>query len=123
MSREPIRERGMQPALCRPEPPTPVSVLPSTPPPGPHLPHVYGLLEQTAEKLGAAKARISTLEALTDQLAELVDALRDTTGECDFDHHGYCQAHMWFAVDKRCPHPRATAALRAYEADKEARNG
>ena len=61
------------------------------------------LLEQTAEKLGAAKARISTLEALTDQL---VEALRDSC--------------VW------PPLPRyrnnIAAALRAYEADKEARS-
>ncbi len=53
------------------------------------------LLEQTAEKLGAAKARISTLEALTDQLAE---ALRPCP----------------------CSGPEGYTALRAYEADKKA---
>jgi hypothetical protein len=103
VSREPIRERGMQPALCRPEPPTPVSVLPSTPPPGPELPHVYGVLEQTAEKLGAAKARISTLEALTDQLAEALRFAHPVGGR--YDKGGSCLS---------------CAALCAYEAGKEA---
>lgn len=43
--------------------------------------------------------RIAVLEAL---VADLVDP-----DPCYFDHHGYCQAHAWFATDPACPHGRA----------------
>ncbi|GAA0501006.1 hypothetical protein [Streptomyces olivaceiscleroticus] len=28
---------------------------------------------------------------------------------CEYDHHGYCQAHFWFETDPACPHARAKA--------------
>ena len=38
-------------------------------------------------------------------LVDLVD-----TDDCQFDHHGYCQAHVW--LDERpCPHARAKTIL------------
>lgn len=64
------------------------------------------------------KIRIAQLEILCDQLAELVKDLYDD-GECDLDHHGYCQAHLWFNSDSDCPHPRAIVALSSYQTDKE----
>ena len=59
-----------------------------------------------------AAERISTLEALTDQLAE---ALRDA--------HGTAQRHAvcWCSTDSEYPSDcDSITALRAYEADKEA---
>jgi hypothetical protein len=39
--------------------------------------------------------------------------LFDLTAEddCDYDHHGYCQAHMWFEDDVVCPVKRAKEIL------------
>ncbi len=70
------------------------------------------LLEQTAEKLGAAKARISTLEALTDQLAEALEAMR-----LAIRHYGLMR-EAWVEPDDN-----AYDAIAAYEADKEAHRG
>jgi hypothetical protein len=56
--------------------------------------------------------------ALADQLAALVEDLT-TDEECDLDHHGYCQTHMWFNWTSSCPHTRAPAALAAHEAARK----
>lgn len=40
--------------------------------------------------------------------------------DCWHDHHGYCQAHGWFATDPSCPHARAKALL-AQQKDGEQR--
>jgi hypothetical protein len=86
------------------------------------LPHVYGVLEQTAEKLGAAKARISTLEALTDQLAEAAGLIAEVgrrvrPNQMDPDDRVWDQCHPTVQEVRD-----AIQALRAYEADKEARS-
>jgi hypothetical protein len=79
------------------------------------LRHVAWLAEEGSEVVdlaAAAKERISTLEALTDQLAE---ALRDA--------HGTAQRHAvcWCSTDSEYPADcDSITALRAYEADKEA---
>ncbi len=79
------------------------------------------LLEQTAEKLGAAKARISTLEALTDQLADAAGLI----AEVDVDSYGDSWTGPDSTVWDQC-HPTvqevldARTALRVYEADKKA---
>jgi hypothetical protein len=46
---------------------------------------------------------------------DLLDVIRDLTDpdECDYDHHGYCQAHGWFETDPTCPHARAKQVLSA----------
>ena len=31
---------------------------------------------------------------------------------CEFDHHGFCQAHGWFGTDPICPHGRAKSFLK-----------
>ncbi len=43
----------------------------------------------------------------------LVELLRDLTdpGECSFDHHGYCQEHVWLTDERPCPHGRAKKLL------------
>jgi len=54
-------------------------------------------------------ALIAEIERQTAEVAELrdiVDALADT-GKCHYDHHGYCQEHLWFKSDVECPHARA----------------
>ncbi|WP_406145640.1 hypothetical protein [Streptomyces anulatus] len=45
--------------------------------------------------------RLALVEAL---VADFIDP-----DPCHFDHHGYCQAHGWFATDPGCPHGRAKA--------------
>lgn len=44
-----------------------------------------------------------------DLLAIIADLYDDDP--CTYDHHGYCQAHSWFATDPICPHARARAVL------------
>ena len=31
--------------------------------------------------------------------------------DCEFDHHGYCQSHLWFAEEAECPHVRGRKLL------------
>lgn len=45
--------------------------------------------------------RIAELEAL---VGDFVDP-----DPCQYDHHGYCQAHGWFETEPACPHARAKA--------------
>lgn len=47
------------------------------------------------------RGRVAVLEAL---VGDFIDP-----DPCHFDHHGYCQAHGWFATDPGCPHGRAKA--------------
>jgi len=56
----------------------------------------------------AAHAR-EDVPFLLDRVAELEGLVRDLTDPdpCHFDHHGYCQAHGWFATEPACPHGRA----------------
>ena len=44
-----------------------------------------------------------------DQLLAALKPLVDDD-ECEFDHHGYCQAHNWYQ-DSVCPRERARAFL------------
>jgi hypothetical protein len=50
---------------------------------------------------------------LLDRVAELEALVKDLTDpdRCYFDHHGYCQAHGWTAIDPACPHGRAHTLL------------
>ncbi|WP_162602947.1 hypothetical protein [Streptomyces sp. CS090A] len=50
---------------------------------------------------GEGSERLALVEAL---VADFIDP-----DPCHFDHHGYCQAHGWFATDPGCPHGRAKA--------------
>ncbi len=51
--------------------------------------------------------------ALRDEAWRLTQLLTDLIQEdpCDFDHHGYCQAHIWFRTDPSCPQSRAKEIL------------
>lgn len=45
-------------------------------------------------------------------LLDLAEAMRDALGgECNYDHHGYCQEHVWLQTEPVCPHKRASEAL------------
>lgn len=46
-------------------------------------------------------------------VAGLIGLIRDLADPdpCTYDHHGHCQAHGWFAYDRRCPHARAQDLL------------
>lgn len=51
--------------------------------------------------------------ARVNDLSELVDVGREIgnhVGPCQFDHHGYCQAHFW--LEARCPYGRLRDILR-----------
>jgi hypothetical protein len=54
----------------------------------------------------AAEWHATRLAAENQRLRVLVDDLADPD-PCWHDHHGYCQAHGWFATDPVCPHKRA----------------
>lgn len=45
---------------------------------------------------------------------ELKSLIRDLAydDECDYDHHGYCQAHYWFYINPICPHARAQQIIK-----------
>ena len=52
-----------------------------------------------------------TPELLSDEVRSIIEDLVDT-GDCDLDHHGYCQAHGWMS-EGVCPHFRAKMFLEA----------
>jgi hypothetical protein len=49
----------------------------------------------------------------SNAFAVIRELIRDLTDpdDCWFDHHGYCQAHGWTDLDRRCPHARAKELL------------
>ncbi|MFJ5294487.1 hypothetical protein [Streptomyces sp. NPDC088348] len=51
-------------------------------------------------------AGISPAHAHIEELQQLVADFIDPD-PCEFDHHGYCQAHYWSAIEPACPHGRA----------------
>jgi hypothetical protein len=56
--------------------------------------------------------------ALVDEVKTLRSLVRDflDPDPCQFDHHGYCQAHMYLGGEPMsCPHGRARAMLAALE--------
>ena len=60
-------------------------------------------------------------EAIADMVLALpeMQAIRQyiedtvSTEECGYDHHGYCQAHMWFETDPACPEGNRGPAILA----------
>lgn len=62
-------------------------------------------------------ARIAELEAENDRLRGLVKDFVSPC-ECDFDHHGYCQMHVWFETNPTCPHARAKTYLTTIEGER-----
>jgi hypothetical protein len=61
----------------------------------------------TVAILGAAPILLAAgRTAAAVDLRELINDLTDPD-PCQYDHHGYCQAHCWFETDPRCPHARA----------------
>jgi hypothetical protein len=62
-----------------------------------------------------AAVTAAAYRAAADLIADLTDP-----DPCWYDHHGYCQAHGWFATDPACPHARAKAfAARADEMEQQ----
>jgi hypothetical protein len=63
--------------------------------------------------IAAARTDVPALLATVKRQRRLVADLTDLVGDladpdpCQFDHHGYCQAHAWFDTDPACPHGRA----------------
>lgn len=57
----------------------------------------------------AESSKAATEEREAKESKPLVDLVKDLADPdpCYFDHHGYCQAHGWFATDPACPHGRA----------------
>ena len=52
------------------------------------------------------------------RLRVMVEALRDSD-PCEFDHHGYCQAHGWMTTDKPCPHGLAAEMFNNKHGDSD----
>jgi hypothetical protein len=70
----------------------------------------------------ASEAAVSAVVELLER--DFVRPLRDTVIElhgvlvdmvdpdpCQYDHHGYCQAHGWLQTQPPCPHLRAKKLL------------
>lgn len=53
----------------------------------------------------------------TEALGAVLDLINDLVivegDDCRYDHHGFCQAHAWMAVEPACPHARAKVFLKA----------
>jgi len=57
--------------------------------------------------------------ALAREVKQLRSLVRDflDPDPCEFDHHGYCQAHMYLGGEPMsCPHGRARTILAAHDA-------
>jgi hypothetical protein len=61
------------------------------------------------------------VELAVENLLRLIRDLADPD-PCEFDHHGYCQAHGWTAIEPACPHARAKRILARWR-DSEAGHG
>lgn len=68
-----------------------------------------------SEATGATvmKAEIDHLRTENEQLRSLINDFVCEGDDCEFDHHGYCQAHSWFEIEQQCPHARAKEILAA----------
>jgi hypothetical protein len=59
----------------------------------------------------AVRAGLAAVLALVERdYRALLEDLADPD-PCQYDHHGYCQAHGWLQTDPRCPHLRAKELL------------
>lgn len=68
-------------------------------------------LEQLRAERDDARATIARVTAVRDQLADLARDFLDPD-PCEYDHHGYCQAHGYLGGEPHtCPHKRARALL------------
>lgn len=67
--------------------------------------------------LDNARTREEELEQQLDAARQLISDFVDPD-PCHYDHHGYCQAHGWFATEPACPHARAKKILPS-EQDEE----
>lgn len=67
------------------------------------------IMTEREHKATHACYSVDGMRALMALLADLTDP-----DDCTYDHHGYCQAHMWFQVDPPCPHARAKQILAAH---------
>lgn len=75
-----------------------------------HAIHAKGP-EPSPNGYGVKVYEASTVDAERERMLGLLDQLFDP-GECDYDHHGYCQSH---ALDEKpCPHELTKALLHEY---------
>lgn len=60
--------------------------------------------------------RITEMENTIKEAKQIIE---DLVGEdpCEFDHHGYCQAHGWMD-ESECPHARAKKFMKMMEEGK-----
>lgn len=77
---------------------------------------IEGPVDAIAEALLplVAAERAAETRTAADLIADLTDP-----DPCWYDHHGYCQAHGWFATDPSCPHARAKALRARADATEE----
>ena len=72
--------------------------------------------EIDVDNIEAERPPLSAVHS-NDWLARSLAILEDLvdTDECNYDHHGNCQAHGWTGVDPSCPHKRAKTLLAEVE--------
>jgi hypothetical protein len=67
--------------------------------------------EITATDAHAIKVGLAAALAIVERdYRALLEDLADPD-PCQYDHHGYCQAHGWLQIEPRCPHLRAKELL------------
>jgi chaperonin cofactor prefoldin len=76
---------------------------------------VSDLVKQINEKYELNEELITTLADKDKRLAEAVGLVEELHHEedCSYDHHGYCQEHLWFHLDEVCPDKRSKQFLTA----------
>lgn len=67
---------------------------------------------------GLVRADIEKAVGEYDSLRALIEDFT-FADSCEYDHHGFCQAHNWFKTDPRCPQARAKEALGYADAPAE----
>ncbi len=60
-------------------------------------------------KKNSGLSNVRSNDLLARSLAILEDMI--DSGECWYDHHGYCQEHAWMTINPSCPHKRAKQLL------------
>lgn len=63
-----------------------------------------------AKNMNAEIVKLNTL--LARALSILENMINVDDDPCEFDHHGYCQAHNWFYTEPKCPDARAKELLK-----------
>ena len=71
-------------------------------------------IEALEAGLKSAHEQIGILAGRNAELKDVLGALTDDD-DCQYDHHGYCQAHGWMTTETRCANARARDMLASQE--------